>query len=526
MKKTFTINISGRVFHIDEDAHEKLQNYLTQLNRYFGNDPDSKEIVQDIESRISELFSERFKSGGEVITIEHVEEVIKTMGMPEAISDTQEVPEEKQKKVIYTRGKKLYRDPDDRILGGVCSGLGAYFNIDPVVIRIVFAMLVILGAGAFFLVYIILWIVVPRARNTAERLEMKGEEVNISTISKSIKEELQEVKDNYKSMRRSPGREGLQEIGNLILSLLKAVLKIAVVVIGALFVVVSIIVLISLIFSFFVTHTLIGIFPWQGALPHYLSLFVNGNILSWFSIGLTLVVGIPLIMLAYLGLKILFKFKTRNNTVGLSLLAIWIVGLIILIFSAISGASNFRNVSTNTKQEIITSPSDTLYLTVGQDDMSDYLDEKIQLGNMRIATMNDKPFLIGNPEMTIQKSEGNNWGLLIKSKARGNDPETAQKNAREILYNVDQKDSLLTFQPWYVVPGNSSWHLQHIQVILKVPEGKTIYLDPKMDKIIHDIENTSNTLDSEMVGEYWTMKPDGLEKASKKTGKTKSTLSK
>jgi phage shock protein PspC (stress-responsive transcriptional regulator) len=510
MKKTFTINISGRVFHIDDDAHEKLNNYLIQLNRYFGNDPDAKEIVQDIEARISEIFAQTLKGGGQVITLEHVDEVIKTMGLPEAISDAKEIPEEKTRRTVYTKGKKLYRDPDDRILGGVCSGLGAYFNVDPVVVRLIFALLVILGAGAFFLIYIILWIVVPSARNTAERLEMKGKEVNISTISKSIKEEIQDVRDNYRNMKYSPGREGLKEIGNFLLTLLRAVFKIAIVVIGALLVLISIIFLVSLILSFFVTHTLIGTFPWPGAFTHYFGLFVNSDLLSWFAFGLTLVIGIPLIMLAYLGLKILFKFKTRNNVVGLSLLAAWIIGLIIVIVSAVSGAGNFRNVATNTKQNEITTKSDTLYLRLGPDDMSDYLDENVHLGNLRIATMNDKPFLVGNPEVTIQKSESNNWNLVIKSRARGGDPEAAQKNAREILYNIDQKDSLLTFQPWYVVPGNSSWHVQHIQVILKVPQGKTIYLDESMRKIIHDIENTSNTLDDDMVGKYWTMKADGL----------------
>jgi phage shock protein PspC (stress-responsive transcriptional regulator) len=513
MKKTFTINISGRVFHIDDDAHEKLNNYLIQLNRYFGNDPDAKEIVQDIESRISELFSEKMKSGGEVITLEHVEEVIAIMGMPEAISDTKLVDEEKRERVAYTRSRKLYRDPDDKVLGGVCSGLGAYFNLDPVVVRIIFILLVILGAGSFLLVYIILWIVVPKARNTAERLEMKGEEVNITNISKSIKEEFQDVKQNYQSFRQSKGREGINEVGNFFLALLKAVLKVAIVVIGALFVLISVITLISLILSFFVTSAVIGFLPWSGAFPHYFGMFMNGNILSWFSIGLTLVIGIPLIMLAYLGLKIIFRFKSRNNAVGLSLLAVWIVGLIILIASAVTGVSNFRDVSTSTKQEMITTPSDTLYLKMGPDEISDYVDDKVRLGNIKIATMNGKPFLVGNPELNIQKSDNNSWGLIIKSNARGVNPEMAQKNAKEILYSVDQKDSLLTFQPWYVIPGQSMWHLQNIHVTLKVPEGKTIYLGDNMGKIIHDIENTSNTLDNDMVGKYWTMKPDGLENA-------------
>jgi phage shock protein PspC (stress-responsive transcriptional regulator) len=516
MKKTFTINISGRVFHIDDDAHEKLSNYINQLNRHFGNDPDAKEIVQDIESRISELFSQKIKSGGEVITLENVEEVIGIMGNPEAFTDAKEVHEERREGVIYARRRKLYRDPDDKVLGGVCSGLGAYFNLDPIVVRIIFILLVILGAGSFFLIYIILWIVVPKAGNTAERLEMRGEEVNISNISKSIKEEIQDVKQNYQNLRQSRGREGLHEVGNFLLAFFKAILKIVVVVIGALFVVFSVIVLISLLLSFFVANAVIGTFPWSGTLPHFFGFFLNGNVLSWFSIGLTLVIGIPLIMLAYLGLKIIFKFKTRNNAVGLSMLAVWIIGLGILIVSAVSGAKGFIEGATSTKQEVIATPSDTLYLKMGSDEISNYVDENIELGEMRIANMNDKEFLVGKPKLQIEKSENNGWEMVIKSKARGTDMETARNSAREILYNVDQKDSLLTFQPWYVIPGQSSWHAQQIQITLKVPEGKTIYLGENMDKIIHDVSNTSNTYDNDMIGKYWTMKTEGLEEAHRK----------
>jgi hypothetical protein len=153
---------------------------------------------------------------------------------------------------------------------------------------------------------------------------------------------------------------------------------------------------------------------------------------------------------------------------------------------------------------------------MGSDEISNYVDENIELGEMRIANMNDKEFLVGKPKLQIEKSENNGWEMVIKSKARGTDMETARNSAREILYNVDQKDSLLTFQPWYVIPGQSSWHAQQIQITLKVPEGKTIYLGENMDKIIHDVSNTSNTYDNDMIGKYWTMKTEGLEEAHRK----------
>ena len=187
MKKTLTINLSGSVFHIDDDAYEKLYAYLNEITRHFTNDAEAKEIVEDIETRIAEIFAEKVKNGGEVINLDHVNEVIVIMGTPEAISNEDE---EKQhasgKKFYHTGGRRLYRDPDDKVLGGVCGGLGAYFTIDPVIIRILFVLIFFLG-GSGVLVYLVLWIVVPKAYSTAQRLEMKGEEVNIDNISKSIK---------------------------------------------------------------------------------------------------------------------------------------------------------------------------------------------------------------------------------------------------------------------------------------------------------------------------------------------------
>src|SRR5665647_1485244 len=164
MKKTLTINLSGSVFHIDDDAYEKLSAYLNKINRHFGNDADAKEIVEDIEARISEIFSEKIKNGAEVINIDHVEEIIVIMGTPEAISNEEEEKEKvSEKRTFRIRGKRLYRDPENRVLGGVCSGLGAYFSVDPVLIRILFVLVFFFPIGSSVLIYLILWIVVPKA---------------------------------------------------------------------------------------------------------------------------------------------------------------------------------------------------------------------------------------------------------------------------------------------------------------------------------------------------------------------------
>ncbi len=518
MKKTFTINISGTVFHIDDDAYERLNSYILQINRHFGNDADAKEIVQDIESRISELFQERAKDGSEVITIAQVEEIIRIMGMPEAFADSKD-EEKVVTRMPRSRAKKLYRDPDDRILGGVCSGLGSFFNIDPIIIRLIFVAL-FFGGGSSLIIYVILWIVVPKAANTAQRLEMKGEEVNINNISKTIKEEIQDVKENYQNFRASKSyirsRERLDDAGSVIMSVLRAIFKIIGVFFGIILVSIGIIAIIALFTSLFVSSEFIGITPFSNELPHYLGLFVSDGTLTWFWVGLALTLGIPLIMLAYLGTRLIFRFESNNPAIGFSALGLWVLGIILLISASIHGFSDFKSVSTSTKQEPVITKSDTLYLKLGADEFSDYLDSSFDFDGLRIASINGKQFLLNEPRLEIEKSETNEFSVVIKSKARGRDLGVAQTNARNVDYKFAQQDSMIIFQPWFMLPDKSVWHKQEIDIVLKVPEKKTIYLSNEMVKIIHDIKNTSNMWDGDMVGKYWIMTPEGLELTQRK----------
>ncbi|MBV5335018.1 MAG: PspC domain-containing protein, partial [Sulfuricurvum sp.] len=147
MKKTFTINISGSIFHIDDDAFEKLQKYLHMLNKHFGPAIEGQEILQDIEARIAELFLEKTNNKVEVITDFMVDEVIARMGKPEDFMEPGEEESEKAPtETVSQEGeqkirRRLYRDGDSRVLGGVCSGMAAYFNIDVVMMRVIFFLL-------------------------------------------------------------------------------------------------------------------------------------------------------------------------------------------------------------------------------------------------------------------------------------------------------------------------------------------------------------------------------------------------
>ena len=195
MKITVSINLGGYSFNIDEDAYAELKMYLKNLDLHFAGEESSSEILSDIETRMAELFRTKITSYKQVINVEDVRQSISVLGTPEDISDNDgKSAREKFSSPGYHR---IYRDPDHRIIGGVCSGMGAYWNIDPVIVRVLFIALALAG-GLGVMVYLILYIVIPEAKTTAQKIEMKGEPVNIHNIKESVKKEFDSVRKNMK----------------------------------------------------------------------------------------------------------------------------------------------------------------------------------------------------------------------------------------------------------------------------------------------------------------------------------------
>ncbi len=195
MKITLSINIGGYSFNIDEDAYAELKMYLRTLELHFAGEESSSEILADIETRIAELFRLKLTGYKQVINIEDVRQTISVLGTPEDISDSDRTSS--REKFSSPGYHRIYRDPDHRVIGGVCSGIGAYWNIDPVIIRVIFIALALAG-GLGALVYLILYIVLPEAKTTAQKIEMKGEPVNIHNIKESVKKEFDSVRKNMK----------------------------------------------------------------------------------------------------------------------------------------------------------------------------------------------------------------------------------------------------------------------------------------------------------------------------------------
>ncbi len=195
MKRTTTVNIGGQVFNMDEDAHEMLDFYLASIAGQFEDEKERKDIMDDVEARIAEIFHNKISPYRQVITADDVNDMIRIMGKPSDFG-----PEGDEPLPGYSRKKgykRMYRDPDTRILGGVCGGMGAYWHIDPIIIRVLF-LIALFGFGIGFLLYILLWIVIPVAKTTAQKLEMRGEPVTVENIKRFVREEFGNVKKSMK----------------------------------------------------------------------------------------------------------------------------------------------------------------------------------------------------------------------------------------------------------------------------------------------------------------------------------------
>ncbi|MCA1758945.1 MAG: PspC domain-containing protein [Bacteroidales bacterium] len=302
MKKTFTINISGTVFHIEEDAYEVLQKYLVKLKNHFGTEEEGKEILSDIEARIAEIFTEKSAGEKDVITLAWVEQIIETMGTPEDF-----VEEDGEEDEVFTsptkRKRRLYRDPEHRIIGGVCGGLSAYFNMDPVILRIIFVVLFFVTTGAALLAYIVLWIAVPKAVTTAQRLEMRGQEATVKNIEKSIREEVKEVKESYKKFKESDsyakGKKKMEGAGEVTYNVFKLLLKVAVVIIGVVLIISGFFGLLGLISSLAIGHSFVQGWPlvWGPEInfPEFLNYLVEPGTMRMGIIAVGILAGIPLL---------------------------------------------------------------------------------------------------------------------------------------------------------------------------------------------------------------------------------------
>lgn len=650
MKKIININFQGRVIPIEESAYEILKQYVDSLRVYFSNEDGREEIISDIESRIAELFSERLKRGAACITDDDMNAVINSIGRPQdfeaqgagtepgsssqyqsqagqqSYRSSQSVPPGYDR---MGRGK-LYRNADDKIIGGVCSGLANYLGIDPVILRVIFVILfgalfwiyillwiivpsqslqtnitkrlyrnpdgkviggVCAGLAAYFnieiwvprlifalpliiailsgtfhalwwnwdygfapriitgslsstltITYIILWIAVPYATTATEKLEMRGEKVDLNSIRDTVKVDLenfktkaekwsQEVKQTAQEFGQRAGQFGQQAgaqarafaseaapvarrtssgIGNAIGILFKAFfLFIAGIIALSLFGV-----LIGLLFGG------LAVFP----LKNFVLEGATQNMLAWGTIILFL--GVPLVAIITWLVRRIMSVRSKNHYLGYTFGGLWVVGWFCLIFLFVSLGRNFRVQEKITDKINIVSPNNgKIYVDVANSTTEYYQGDWFGFrfdDGLPISGRNMDTLMLNTVKVKLAKSKDSSFHIVRYRISLGRSGEEASLHANNIRFDINQQDSNVLLPAGFAVGTNDKFHNQKVLVIIEVPVGKRIELNASADRYswfnvnfnnrrglnIDDNDNTYQTY-SWSAGTEYVMTPDG-----------------
>jgi len=487
MNKTVNINLAGIFFHIDEDAYAKLQRYLTAIKRSFEGVTGEDEIIADIEARISELFSDKIQDARQVISTKELDEVIAVMGQPEDYMVDDDIFEDaptakKQKRTPSSgSGKKLFRDTENAYIGGVSSGLGHYFGIDSLWIRLAWVALVLIGFGSPILIYILLWILMPEAASTADKLSMTGKAVNIDNIQEKVKEGFENVADAVKNVdydkfgnQAKKGAQGFfQTLGTIIMFFLKVLAKIF----GVLFMITGAAVVISLFVGLFTAGTF-DLF--YGDFGNYGDFIHTAGLPLWLVSLLTFfAVGIPFFFLFYLGLKILAgNLKSMPLAGKLSLLGLWLLSVIGLGVLGIREATEHSFTGKVTTQETLAvAANDTLTLRMKG---SDLLPGELRRSNnflMEYDANGERVYMRRNVRLIVRSTTEDSAYLKIQKETNGRNFSAAKEEASRIDYNFEVVDNTLYLDGFFTTEESSRFKSQEVQVILYLPEGITLYAD-------------------------------------------------
>jgi phage shock protein PspC (stress-responsive transcriptional regulator) len=493
MNKTTSINLGGYFFHIDEDAFRKLSNYFDAVKRSLS--PDGREeIINDIESRISELFTEKLGSTKQVIGLKEVDDIITIMGQPEDYKIEDESPKNDFQSNYTSTGslKKLYRDKDNSFLGGVLSGLGHYLGVDPLWLRIIMVIL-FFGFGTGLVLYIILWILIPEAVTTSQKLEMKGEPINISNIEKKVKEGFNEISDKFSNLDHdkiaSNAKSGAEKIGNTISEIVTSIFNVISKIIGVFIVLFTSITLISVIIGG-IAMIFFSSMPDNFLYNHIHTPFSFETPIWIQGLLLIIVVGIPLFYLLILGLKLLTsRIKSIGNTINYSLLAIWIIGLASMLFLTIKEISQNAYTGKDIKKVAINlKPSDTLNIKFVSNNL--YSKDIYEHENFEVIHDDTDKEIIFSNNVSIKIVETNEpiAFLQIEKTAEGSSIKKAKETAEKIKYNVKIENNNLILDNYWITDLANKKHDQEVELFLYLPKG-TIF---KVDKNFKHFDRSEN----------------------------------
>ncbi|WGD35040.1 PspC domain-containing protein [Olleya sp. YS] len=512
MNKTVNINLAGIFFHIDEDAYLKLQRYLEAIKRSFTDSQGRSEIIADIEARIAELFSERMKTDRQVIGNKEVEDVITIMGQPEDYLVDDEIFEDEPNK-SYTHSKsskssnskKLFRDTENSYIGGVCAGLAHYFNIDVIWVRLVWILLVF-GAGTGIFLYILLWIFIPEATTTSDKLTMTGEEVTITNIEKKIKDGFESVSENVKNIdfqkHADKLKEGFEQASdnisesvkridsNKIKSSSKSFFDSVGGVFSSFFKIFSKFIGIALVMSCVAGIVVLAIGLLFGTFYDADFRFFDADFIRahdaldgsfWvFPVLIFIVSVIPIIFFIYLGLKILINnLKPMGSVAKYSLIGLWIMAVIGLAIVGTKQGLSYKEKAADIKTQPLVNikTNDTLVVSMNYNDtFAERFRRDYGLQSANDDNGNEVTFSQGI-RLIVKSTKDSVAKLRVDKSARGSNFNKAKDRAKNISYNYTLNGNNLILDNYFTVPNNAISRDQEVELTLYLPEGSILYAE-------------------------------------------------
>jgi len=517
MKKTVRVSLSGFSYNLEEDAYRLLDHYLEEIRVRLGSNADAEETLRDIEERISELLTARMGQR-ETVPAGMVQDIINQIGMPEEVTGNAEYSKDQWE--TQPPKKRLYRDTENPVIAGVCSGVAAFFGVDPIVIRIIFIALMF-ARGFGLLLYIILWIVVPRALTPKQKLEMRGQPVTLSNMGKNISEEMSSVKSSVsqKVPRNFFERLGkfLGQVGFWLLKFIMVLVKVVAIAIGIVLIVSMLFAFIVLVGAFFFSGiTLPWLFPGTvvSSLNEFITSMIDISSGLWITIPTFLILAIPIVALIYIGIRVLFRFKARDGKIAIIATGIWVASVLTL---AISIFIQLRSLSfSGADRQVVQLSSQlprnqqTIYLKAFPQYDEATLPSVYKFFDYSITTVQGEKVISGQPKLVIEKSDSDSISLILSKNARGFSSTNAAKNAADIIYPYSVKDSTIFVDSRFTLPASVTWKGQTLTLSLLLPEGYSIYLDSSICGILDTDQPYSSHWPDEMVGQTWTMTRNGL----------------
>jgi phage shock protein PspC (stress-responsive transcriptional regulator) len=526
MNKVFNINLGGAPLTIDEDAYRFLENYLQSLHNHFRQSEGYEEIMNDIESRLGELIQEGMAKRT-IATSQDVKNAVSVMGTPEDFgaesidnqSNTQKKSENTEGPILggIRTGKRLFRDEQNCHVGGVCSGMSAYLGIsDPIWLRIAFlGMFFLWGTGVGL--YIILWIVIPAAKNAGDRLAMKGEPIDVNSIAKTVEEGVEKLSQKVNELSNPEGQKRFNNqmnqagshIGNAVRNILKGIGGIGkfIGIAASIFIIViMIIILVSLAIGSAWAYPIFGYVSdanWFGPLALF-----NG---FW-------MLAIPALSIIFFIRRLLYKRPVS----GIVSAGIWGFFTLNVISAAALGGiigKSFNHEITLTQQIPIQNPTaEVLKLETME---NPYGELHTSFGNLRVS----EDYITSEDVWgSIEKAEGNQFELSRRINSNGKNADEANRLANAIDTKYDIQGDKISVSKFFKIPKGTKWRGQSIHYVLKMPVGKRIKkVKHGINSIIdwsanewYEEDNSDYTFEDDEKEETYEMTEKGLKRVGKK----------